>query len=548
MEGPLKKYPVPHAGLVIALMFVIVVLGYLAVKIPSPDGWSPITGFAIINASGNCGNNTVESWANEQCDGGDDLNCPGRCKSDCTCRGEERRTTDLLSRQTFYFVKVDANHTEKFSFERKNISFAGGEFFVPLKQESFRIIVDVNITPRFPQPDGINYQFFEIQLQNISDRNITQTNITFHAFKKWIAEANINTNTITLMRLPDQKSSRNEWLSLKTVKIEERTDDILFYADGGGLLQGVYGVNAYRNPNCGDNFCDSGESNVNCCTDCSCYAGASCTDNTCISVECGNNIINEGETSATCCLDVSCPSGYTCQHNECQLVAGCGDNQCSSEETVTNCPQDCTKPTLLNPMFIFIIIGLASVGVVIAAVVFGVKFTFSAQKKLKKHHQLLLAMVSNEGQLREFIKQSLATTPLPELRKKLIASGWERTLIDSIFEDMRPAISEILPHGMTLEKYVRKLLAHKSIDEVKTELQLKGWPMHRIDSVIKTVALEKLAERFLMNKTPYSPEKFHRFVKATKLLGYSYDAIKKALLDNGWDEKIFVAELGTYFI
>jgi PGF-pre-PGF domain-containing protein len=545
MEGPPKKYPVPHAGLVIALMALIVVFGFLTVKISSPDYRPPITGFATIPAT--CGNNTLEAWAGEQCDHEDDLNCPGRCNVDCTCQGEERRSKyGELSRNTFYFVNVPANTTAKFAVDKLNISFSGAEFSVPLKQENFRIIVDTNITPHFPQPDGVNLQFFEIQLMNISDKNITTANITFRVFNDWINEKKIDVKSVRLMRLPDQRSAISDWQALDTKKSADGLNYLQFYAELP-YLHGVFAINSYKIANCGDGVCDLGETRTSCCTDCSCDVGSGCVNNTCIAVECGNSIINEGETSTTCCLDTGCPASYTCQHNECQLTAGCGDKQCGADESVASCPQDCAKPTLLNPMFIFIIIGLASVGVVIAAVVFGIKFTFGAQKKLKKHQQLLLAMVGNEDQLRAFIKQNLVTTPLTELRKKLVEAGWERTLIDKILEDMRPSVSEILPRGMTFEKYVRKLLTNKTIDEAKAELQLKGWPMHQIDSVIKTVALEKLAERFLMNKTPYSSEKFHRFVKATKLLGYSYDAIKTVLLDNGWEERLVLPELGKYF-
>ncbi len=545
MAAPVSKYPVPHAGLVIALMALIVVFGFLAVKISSPEGRPPITGFATIPAT--CGNNTVETWAGEQCDKEDDLECPGRCNVDCTCRGEERRSKyGELSRHTFYFVNVTANATAKFSYENVNISFSGIEFFVPLEQKNFRIIVDVNVTPQFGQPDGVNFQFFEIQLMNISTKNITWADITFKVPKTWLAEKNISADTMKLVRLPARSSQPSEWANLKTEKTAEGITYLQFLARTE-TLEGIYAVNGYKATICGNGACELGETSSACCVDCSCDVGFGCVNNACIAVECGNNIINEGETSQTCCLDIGCPSGYSCQHNACQLVAGCGDNICSSEENVASCPTDCTKQTFLNPIFVFIIIGLISVGLVVAAVIFGVHFTFGEQKKVRRHPQLLLSMVGNEEQLKEFIKQNLATTPLPELRKKLIEAGWERTLLDKIIEEMRPSITEILPRGMTFEKYVRKLLAHKTIDEVKSELQLKGWPMHQIDSVIKAVALEKLAERFLMNKTPYNPEKFTSFVTAAKLLGYGYDAIKKVLLDNGWDEKIILPELGKYF-
>ena len=194
-----------------------------------------------------------------------------------------------------------------------------------------------------------------------------------------------------------------------------------------------------------------------------------------------------------------------------------------------------------------IISGIIIVGVVIAVSVFGIRFTFTKQKEVKNHHAMLMSMVENEEQLRGFIKENLKTTPLPALRKKLVEAGWERTQVDKLVGELQPSISEILPQHMTFEKYVRRLLGQKPIDEVRAELQLKGWPLDKIDATIKIVALEKLVERFEMNKSPFNPEKFHRFVKATKLLGYSYDAIKKALLDSGWVKKIILSELGKYF-
>ncbi len=88
------------------------------------------------------------------------------------------------------------------------------------------------------------------------------------------------------------------------------------------------------------------ENSDNCCQDCGCPSGQSCTTNGCSAIPtCGNNIcdIEQGETFLNCCQDCLCPSGEICTALGCTSQSYCGDSVCDANngETLDTCPLDC---------------------------------------------------------------------------------------------------------------------------------------------------------------------------------------------------------------
>jgi hypothetical protein len=68
--------------------------------------------------------------------------------------------------------------------------------------------------------------------------------------------------------------------------------------------------------------------------------------------ECGNNICESTETQGNCCLDCGCSSGYECLNNVCRSIvvpsststvipSRCGNDVCEPEENCYDCPKDC---------------------------------------------------------------------------------------------------------------------------------------------------------------------------------------------------------------
>jgi hypothetical protein len=93
---------------------------------------------------------------------------------------------------------------------------------------------------------------------------------------------------------------------------------------------------------CGNGYCGSGENQNNCCKDCGCPSGQSCVNNFCEQKTCGNTFCDSGETQSNCCMDCGCPSGQSCVNNACQVIETCGGNTfCDSGETRYNCCKDC---------------------------------------------------------------------------------------------------------------------------------------------------------------------------------------------------------------
>ena len=95
---------------------------------------------------------------------------------------------------------------------------------------------------------------------------------------------------------------------------------------------------------CGNKACESGEDSSNCCIDCGCPKGYSCTENKCKKLEeCGDGVCGKGESSLNCCIDCGCDSGFYCEAGRC--VSRCGDGIKASDENSENCCLDAGCPT-----------------------------------------------------------------------------------------------------------------------------------------------------------------------------------------------------------
>jgi len=103
---------------------------------------------------------------------------------------------------------------------------------------------------------------------------------------------------------------------------------------------------------CGNNKCETGETQENCCKDCGCQKGMECVNNKCVSEKCGNDKCDANENYNTCSKD--CPSGLG--DGYCDGVKdGLCDPDCQKNEDV-----DCNS----SKLFIYIIIGIVIIGLI----------------------------------------------------------------------------------------------------------------------------------------------------------------------------------------
>lgn len=79
-----------------------------------------------------------------------------------------------------------------------------------------------------------------------------------------------------------------------------------------------------------NNVCEDGrgETTFNCPDDCE------------LKITCGNNICDSNETQENCCKDCGCPNNMNCVNNTC-VSEKCGDGKCDNGENYGNCPADC---------------------------------------------------------------------------------------------------------------------------------------------------------------------------------------------------------------
>lgn len=87
-----------------------------------------------------------------------------------------------------------------------------------------------------------------------------------------------------------------------------------------------------------DGICTKDNDGV-CDPDCSPGADPDCeeTQNTGV---CGNNLCESNETQDNCCKDCGCPTDMKCANNKCESEK-CGDGKCDKGENHGNCQKDC---------------------------------------------------------------------------------------------------------------------------------------------------------------------------------------------------------------
>jgi hypothetical protein len=99
---------------------------------------------------------------------------------------------------------------------------------------------------------------------------------------------------------------------------------------------------------CGDDFCDVGETVANCPDDCI-TGGQACGDDFCDVGETVANCPDDCNADGQACGDDFCDVGETVANCPDDCITGgqaCGDGTCDTGETVTNCPDDCNRGRL----------------------------------------------------------------------------------------------------------------------------------------------------------------------------------------------------------
>ncbi|MBI2040913.1 MAG: PGF-pre-PGF domain-containing protein [DPANN group archaeon] len=538
---PLHKY----FDVLIVLFFVTSIFSFAAFEIgfsktnqnKITGSFALITGATHINASGACGNNEIEEKNKEECDGLDDYPCPRRCTDKCTCLPASKRVLDLSYSANylynFYFPNASNHSSSSFTFDKPQFAFNGMEFGVVSEQRGFSFLVNVNVTKQ-GSLNAIPYQYFEVTLRNITETNITTTNVTFKVPKSWVSEKGIDPKTIVLKRLMDKASWTPEsWQDKTTIRTADEALYYKFKAVNVGL-NAVFVVAGLPEINCGDGVCGLAENKYNCCTDCGCSVGNTCVENTCRESKCGNQIVDAGENSETCCMDAGCPSGQSCRFGSCQIISSCSNSVCEKDEGLLSCPQDCIKPLFFKPGFYALIF--------IVIIALAAPHYLLRPRKAAKLSKLIPMpkIVSLETEIRQEIIKNIFM-PRNELKKHLTDKGYSPELAEKILTEFKPAIPPIAKKKFDLRKHAEALLETKPIEEVKSELELNGWPAEQVRQVLKSILLEKLALAHEMHIGPRSREKFQRFRRACGTL-YSRKEIIDLLEQYGWDRKTLEGE------
>jgi len=262
-----------------------------------------------------CGNFIVESG--EECEFGNDTACHNYCNSEtCTC---EQFSPAVLG-TAFSYTSLYANETinEEFSSTRLPVT----QFALTMKSTALNVkitfIPNATITREFKQ-DYVIYQAFEIKLENLGDEQVANATLDFKVPNSWFQENNIDKFSVKLFR------SIPSWQELPTEPTDESQDYTYYKAQSPGLSVFLIGGQEAATP----------------------VAPVYRAD-------CGNGIVEPGEDSDNCCLDAGCQNDLTCVSNHCKLVTLCGNDICEQNETITNCPQDCTKQVLFSPTMLVV--------------------------------------------------------------------------------------------------------------------------------------------------------------------------------------------------
>jgi hypothetical protein len=152
--------------------------------------------------------------------------------------------------------------------------------------------------------------------------------------------------------------------------------DILVHCIPNGKCEPNKGENYYTCPqDCpsgsADGVCDLIKDG-RCDPDCSPGADPDCVNSSSNISEsiCGNNVCDSNETQENCCKDCGCPKDMSCIDNKC-ISNTCGNGVCDNGENYTICPQDCPLKSS-NRTWTYVIIGI-----VIAVLLF---FIFSRMR------------------------------------------------------------------------------------------------------------------------------------------------------------------------
>jgi len=204
---------------------------------------------------------------------------------------------------------------------------------------------------------------------------------------------------------------------------------------------------------CGNNICEEGENQDNCCKDCGCGANNQCIDNSCVRIPsvCGNNACEEGENSENCCTDCSCSIGFSCE----QVPSSAGEMPAPLYKCVMTEIAAVTS-TLAIILMIITLIVLISVSVPVVILKKGRKRKVALMESELHHAQNFL----NSGQIREAsAKYNILKKYYSENYRKL--SGKER-------ESLHAEILELYKDTKEkIELYMNKIKEEAGVEEKK---------------------------------------------------------------------------------
>ncbi len=174
-----------------------------------------------------------------------------------------------------------------------------------------------------PTPDGIVYQYFEINF-NLDNDKFASSKVEFEVDNSWISRNSFTSDNIRLIKYD------GAWVDLITTKVSQTsTKSVYETSDAKGFsVFAIVGRTTSTQPinKCGNGVMNAGEDCRSCPADVRCKSDEYCNIGVCTKKPaepaniCGNNIIDAGEDCRSCPADVKCGSDEYCNNGICAKV------------------------------------------------------------------------------------------------------------------------------------------------------------------------------------------------------------------------------------